>query len=284
MRPLRESRRRPVPALLAAIVGTLVATALAQTPLPYRVEAAGGPTSLAEEVAEALAAWLDGSELGLEPVEEPGADRVVAFGDPALFGPDTLSLTVQRGGEVAALLHPARYREAPAVLLHEVGAVLGAPSAAAGVMAAAIVDGAPTEPTEGDLAALRDARRFAPEDLTRDGVVDLYDLAALAESFGRRGVNLPADIDGDGVVGREDLARLQAAYRFLPPAPSPPTTSDETEVAPAGEDGLPEVPAPVGAPPEEGGAPAPEAPSPEDADLGREQQEDGGPEDDPSAP
>lgn len=240
----------------------LAGLAAAQTEPPYRVDAAGGPAGLAEEVAAAFATWLEGE--GLEPRAGPEAERVVRFGDPELYGPDTLSLTVQRGSVVEAWLHPGRYALTPAVLQHEVGALLGAPHAATGVMSPAVVEGA-AEPSEADLAALREARRFAPEDVTRDGVVDLYDLAALGEAYGRRGVNLPADIDGDGVVGPRDLARLREAYRFVPPAEEPPATG--TAGAAGAEDGEEPLPAEEPAP---GADPAAEEAPADEPDAGSE--------------
>jgi len=68
------------------------------------------------------------------------------------------------------------------------------------------------------------ARRRSFEPARSRAPVDFYDLWLLAQSFGRSGVNLPADINRDGVVDRADLALLQAAYIFAAPAETPPAT------------------------------------------------------------
>lgn len=88
-------------------------------------------------------------------------------------------------------------------------------------MASAVPAGV-AAPTPVDVEALRQLRVFAPEDINRDGVVDFYDLAELAQAYGSRGVNLAADLNGDGVVDDADLEALRRAYRFSPPAERPP--------------------------------------------------------------
>ena len=108
-----------------------------------------------------------------------------------------------------------------AVLLHDLGVLIGLPEGGQGVMASTVMPGA-TAPAPADVEALRALQVFRPEDINRDGVIDFYDLAALAEAFGTRGVNLAADLNGDGVVDQADLETLRRAYQFLPPAEGPP--------------------------------------------------------------
>ncbi|UCH25026.1 MAG: hypothetical protein JSV66_13935 [Trueperaceae bacterium] len=214
------------PALLAILLG--LTTALAVT---YRVDPSGGPLTLAEDISSAFESWFEVSQDLLEAIEDDAATTEVRFGDPALFGPDTFSLTVQRSGEEASvevLFNPTGYRGRPTSLLHETGILLGLGASGNGVMRAALSDDSPTEPTAEDIEALNTLRTFAPEDLTKDGVVDFYDLAAFAEQYGRQGVNLPADFDKDGVVGENDLSTLRSAYTFTPPSPTPPTSQPES--------------------------------------------------------
>ena len=157
------------------------------------------------------------------PATGSAATHLIAYGDPNLFGPDALSFTLVSAGTAATevLVSPSAGELLHPVLLHELGVLAGLPEGGAGVMASAVTAGA-TAPAPVDVEALRALQVFRPEDINRDGVVDFYDLAALAEAFGSRGVNLAADVNGDGVVDDRDLAAVQRAYQFLPPAESAP--------------------------------------------------------------
>ena len=51
-----------------------------------------------------------------------------------------------------------------------------------------------------------------PEDITRDGFIDLEDLAILLSHYGTVGTLIQGDIDCDGDVDLEDLAVELAVY------------------------------------------------------------------------
>jgi hypothetical protein len=190
----------------------------------YRLNAEGGPGDLSERVVRAFEQWaaVEGGEVSFR--EDPDARAVVRYGDGTRFGPDTLSLTVQRTPEpeTQVLLNPTAPNER--ALLHEVGLLLGLAPAplTQSVMNPLIGAGADAEIAPADEAALRARVAFAPEDINQDGVVDFYDLASLAAAYSSRGVNLPEDITGDGVVDGADLERLRAAYVFGAPSEVPP--------------------------------------------------------------
>jgi len=210
--------------LLAGLTITVAALAWA---IGYRVDISGGPLTLAEEIQAAFNTWLEPADVGLTAQQDEAADTLIRYGEVPRFGPDTLSLTLQQQGDndnsvVEVLLNPQSYRDNPATLLHETGLLLGLPAGQSGVMNPALSSESPQAPDEVDRAALAELQSFAPEDLTRDGVVDFYDLAALAKSFGRQGVNLPADLDSSGTVDAQDIEVLKASYTFTPPSPTPP--------------------------------------------------------------
>ena len=200
-----SARRRWIALLLAASS----AVGLAQ----LDIDTAQGPLTLAEEVAEALALWQ--AALPDDDLAEPEAR--IAFA-PDLLGPDTASVTLRwSDGRTEVLLAPTRYRRTP-VLLHELGLLLGLPSADVGVMDPSVRATSPAAPTEQDIVLLRDVRSFPPADIDRSGRVDFYDLAALGAAFGSVGVNLAADLNDDGRVDEEDLTILREAYVFSEPA------------------------------------------------------------------
>lgn len=198
----------------------------------YEVDTEGGPLGLVEELAEAAAAWsqLLGDE-GLR--EQTGADNLIAFADPDLMGPDTVSLTLVHEGAAGLeiRLHPQLYRDYPAALAHELGLILGLSTGGEGVMAAGLVAGGPRLPGELEAEALAAVQRRLPGDVDGDSVVGFTDLLALGRAWGQRGLNLPADLDGDGVVGEGDLAILREHYTFQSPAAAP--TSPDGAGAPA---------------------------------------------------
>ena len=205
------------------LLGVLTLGSLAFA-LDYRVDTTGGPDTLRGRIAKAAAAWLDvpGGVVNLK--ETPKAPNRIAYGDGTKFGPDTFSLTVQKGPEPATdvLLNPAEPNQR--ALTHELGLLAGLSPApkARGVMNPAIPQEANANLTPADEEALRALNAFVPEDINQDGVVDFYDLADFGAAFGETGVSLPADIDENGVVNRADLGLLEAAYTFGAPAETAP--------------------------------------------------------------
>ena len=233
---------------------------------------AGGPLTLPDDVAAAFASWQ--GAFGAEELEEPNARVTYA---PNLLGPHTLSLTLRwEDGATEVLLDPAGYATGP-VLLHEMGVLLGVPAGGTGVMNPAIgvapSGEAPSDamaldaPTAEDLALLRDLRAYPPADLTRDGAVDFYDLAAFGAAYGSVGVNLRADLDGDGRVGEADLAILREAYAFAAPAQSTPPAQNLAPAPIVSQEPAEDLGAEPGTEPDGGGAdPELEVPTGEGAD------------------
>jgi len=195
----------------------------------YSVDEAGGPLLLSAAVESAANAWQSAAPNAVlfERVNEESADagtaHKIAYGEVGWYGPDALSFTLVRSGSSATevLVSPVGAAATEAALLHELGVLIGLPEGGDGVMNSAVTPGA-TEPAAADLAALTALQVFRPEDINRDGVVDFYDLAALAAAFGSQGVNLAADLNGDGVVDEADLEALRLVYKFLPPSETPP--------------------------------------------------------------
>lgn len=250
--------RRALPLGLVLCCGT----ALAQ----IEVEPSGGPLTLEEDVMAAFEAWTAAFD---ETLEQPEARVAYA---PGLLGPETASLTLRHGdGRTEVLLSPSLIGSGP-VLVHEVGLLLGVPARMSGVMAPALGEGAPTTPTESDVEALRDVRAYPPADITRDGVVDFYDLAALGAAFGSVGVNLEADLDGNGRVDDNDIVLLREAYAFGEPSRTPPADANlgpEIEpVAPPPEDGADETGE------DSAGGDAPAAPGDDDTDPDDDAEDD----------
>ncbi len=222
------------------LLGALVLGSLAFA-LEYRIDPTGGPDTLRTRVARAAAAWLEvpGGVVDLQEVE--GAPNRIAYGDGTRFGPDTFSLTVQKGPDPATdvLLNPGEPNDR--ALTHELGLLAGLSPApgARGVMNPAIPQESSADLTPADEDALRALAAFVPADINQDGVVDFYDLADFGSAFGETGVSLPADIDENGVVNRADLGLLEAAYTFGAPAETDPENalagaSPESGVAASG--------------------------------------------------
>lgn len=204
----------------------------------YAVDDAGGPLLLSERVAAAAAAWAELAPGDIELLPDPGADHGFAYGAEELFGPGVITLSLARPGAVRVLVRPDEHPALDAALRHEVGALLGLPPAASGVMAMAVAD-PDAAPGPADLAELAAIHAFEPADLDRDGTVGFGDLLVMAAEYGRSGVNLPADLDGDGDVDDDDLAQLRRAYTFAPPAGAeavegvePAAPGDEAEPGP----------------------------------------------------
>jgi hypothetical protein len=85
-----------------------------------------------------------------------------------------------------------------------------------------------TELGEAEKTLLDRLQIFARQDISRDGVVNFYDLVALSQAFGRRDVNDPADLNRDGVVDQADVDELRKVYTFSDPAQTAPGSSPET--------------------------------------------------------
>ena len=211
--------------LLFFLFACSLCTALAVT---YRVDQAGGPDGLAAAVAEAFTAW-QGLAPTLEVSESEDATTLFRYGDTALLGDDTLSLTVQRQGAertLDVLVTPLAGPLENNALLHETGLLLDLGTSDTGVMNPALPE-TPLSLGDPEIAALG-TLTAVKEDVNRDGVVDFYDLVELAKNFGQPGINAPADINDDGLVDSQDVQLLRAAYTFAPPSSTGPSQAAET--------------------------------------------------------
>jgi len=68
-----------------------------------------------------------------------------------------------------------------------------------------------------------------PEDVNKDGIVDIIDLTLVASNFGKTGENV-ADVNGDGGVNIIDLTLVAAAFRNT--ASAPVVWGRDSEIAP----------------------------------------------------
>lgn len=179
--------------------------------------------ALRAAVQAATAAWRDAGAPMRVTFDEDAADRI-RVGDASLFGPDALAFSRRTPDApgVEVLLRPGGDGRRVDVLARELGLLAGLPDGGSAVRSGRMPSGAQGAPTAADARALLAARSGAPEDLNGDGRVDLYDLALLAEAYGRVGTRLPADLDGSGTVDDADIERLRAAYEFLPASREPP--------------------------------------------------------------
>jgi len=199
---------------VVAAVLSLGATALA---LELTVDPAGGPLTLEDEVAAALADWR---AAGVDP-DAVAAVVAVRYGDTARFGPDVQAWVLLRGGGDAerrfeVLVAPAA-DAVRAALIPALGVVLGG-SLGEGALDPVLDPAGPRRPTEADGAALETRRTAVAGDLDGDGRVDFEDLLRMAAAYGQRGVNLPADLNADGIVDAADLELLRLRYEFAAPA------------------------------------------------------------------
>jgi len=196
------------------------------TPIELRVDVPDDE-ALRSALDDATRAWTDvGVPLRLV-IDDEASDRV-RIGSLAAFGSDGLAYSrrvADRDG-VELLLRPGPDGRRVDVLARELGRWLGLPDdgplgrerdvAADGVRTGLFPADALLLPDPQDAAALLRVRSGRPEDLDGDGVVDLYDLALLAEAYGSVGTRLRADLDGSGRVDDADVDRLEEAYEFLP--------------------------------------------------------------------
>ena len=214
--------RRPR-ALAASCLLVLSAVAHAWT---LRVDDAGGPADLGDAVAAAEQRWLDAG------ADVAAVERtvLVRYETEERLGPDAIALVVTGGApgvdlEVWVRADGVAAAERDDALTIALGIALGG-TPGSGVLDPRLV-AEPRVPDADDVAALATGRGV-PGDVTGDGRVGFDDLVALVESWGRRGVNLAADLDGDGVVDENDLEVLREHYRFAPlPSERTPPPSDE---------------------------------------------------------
>lgn len=229
-----------------ALLAAFLLTALASGQDAYSVDTAGGPLTLIDEVAAAFGLFGEAGAPEL-PREADRSDVLFRFAGGDRFGPDAVTLTVQRPAEqpgLEVLVNPDLYRDWPAALVHEAGLVLGLASGTAGLMQPLLSEDGVSTPQPEDIARLRELVSAVPGDLTGDGIVDFLDLLELAADFGRRGVNLPGDLDGDGTVTLEDLRLLRENHAFTEPRDRSAEAAADPEPAtgPDGETGEPELP------------------------------------------
>jgi hypothetical protein len=185
---------------------------------PIRLRlAAPEDEELRAAVRAAAQAWRDaGADVQLE-LDEDAADAV-RVGPDDWFGPDVLALSRRTPDAtgVEILLRPGPEGRRPDVLARELGLLAGLPAGATPVASGLLPVGAPASVRTEDATALARSLAGPAADLTGDGAVDLYDLAALAEAYGQVGTRLPADLDRSGRVDDADVELLREAYEFLP--------------------------------------------------------------------
>jgi hypothetical protein len=204
-------------ALAIASIAAFMAPAFA---LELTVDPAGGPLTLEDDVAAALADWR---AAGVDP-DEVAATVVVRYGDAARFGPDAEAFVLLRGatetGERSFEVWISPTATAVrAALIPAFGVVLGG-SFGTGAFDPILDPAGARRPTEAEGAALEQRRTAVFGDLTGDGRVGFEDLLLMAASYGRRGVNLPADLNADGVVDGADVDLLRERYEFDPADPA----------------------------------------------------------------
>jgi hypothetical protein len=211
--------RRPragLPWIVAAVVA-LAGPAAPALALELTVDAAGGPLTLEDDVAAALADWR---AAGVE-VDEAEVSVAVRYGDRVRFGPDVQAWVLLRGGldgeaRTYEILVAPDATAVRAALIPAFGVALGG-SFGAGAFDPVLDRAGPRLPSEADGAVLEARRTAVIGDLTGDGRVGFEDLLLMAAAYGRRGVNLAADLDADGVVDAADLDLLRERYGFEPP-------------------------------------------------------------------
>jgi len=196
--------------------------------------------ALRSALDDAVRSWTEvGVPLRLV-LDDEAPDRV-RIGSLSAFGSDALAYSrrVDDRDGVELLLRPGRDGRRVDVLARELGRWVGLPAdgplgpdrpdAEDGFRSGLFSPDELLRPDAKDAAALTRARSGRPEDLDGDGVVDLYDLALLAEAYGSVGTRLAADLDGSGRVDDADLVRLEEAYEFLPPSRDAPSGRRSTQ-------------------------------------------------------
>lgn len=116
----------PNPFLLFAFL-FLLSSFLFAFAVTYRVDPANGPDTLPTEVKEAFDAWVALSDKIEVSETEENPEGVFQYGDPARFGEDILSLTVQRQGDTRSIIYliSPNAENRKRILLHETGIAIG---------------------------------------------------------------------------------------------------------------------------------------------------------------
>ena len=176
-----------------------------------RIDDSAGPADLGDRVDAAVAAW---SAVGVD-IEAVERTVLVRYASAELLGPDAFSLVVTGGPpgvDLEVLVRADAGDRLDDALVVAMGIALGG-SPGVGILDPRLKPDEARVPSDDDAAAVAPALRVTG-DVTGDGRVGFDDLLALAGAWGRRGVNLPADLDRDGVVGDADLTLLRESYRF----------------------------------------------------------------------
>lgn len=176
-----------------------------------RIDDSAGPADLGERVDAALASW---SAVGVD-IEVVEQTVLVRYASAELLGPDAFSLVVTGGPpgvDIEVLVRADGGDRLDDALVVALGIALGG-SPGVGILDPRLELDEARVPSEADAALVAPAIRVTG-DITGDGQVGFEDLLALAEAWGRRGVNLPADLDRDGAVDDADLTLLRERYRF----------------------------------------------------------------------
>ncbi len=198
----------------------------------YYVDVDGGDADLSGHLQTALDAWksLDETLTFEEATDAKGAEALIRYGNEALFGPDTYSLTLKTSDETKqtqVLIKPSA-RDNQRILRHEVGLLLGLNTAPTGIMNPAITAEDTIDLVEADANQLEATVNAVKEDLNRDGKVDFYDLFEFSKLYGSNDISSPADLNEDGTVDKADLDLLKAAYTFSVPSETPPTDPESS--------------------------------------------------------
>ena len=198
-----------------------------ESPAPYElVLSVPEATGLRSAVREAARIWTDAGFVLTVRFDEDAPDRV-RVADPSELGADVaiVLLRAERRDGVDLVVRPGAAGRRADAWAQALARLLGLPPSPQGFAAGLLPPEGSIRPSAEDAAAL--ARRVEARrgDLDGDGDVDLYDLAALAEAFGREGIALRADLDGSGVVDAIDLDLLRSGYEFLPASREPPATA-----------------------------------------------------------
>lgn len=173
--------------------------------------------SLRDALRSAAARWRAVGAM-IRVTFDDAANDHVRVGDPALLGPDTLSLSrrVAAADGIEILVRPGSEGRRVDVLAYELGRLAGMQPAPRGFRSGRLGSEVSDAPSMADAASFQATLGALPEDVNGDGVVDFYDLVAVGRAYGAIGTRVVGDVDGSGVVDDEDVNRVRGAYEFLP--------------------------------------------------------------------